>query len=71
MAKSRRTALEKIQEGKGISIARTFFLYPFPPSVVTKLIYPKTCERRKGKNKHNFVMPLVIREIRILIINLN
>ena len=59
MAKTNTTPLEKIQKGKGRDIARIFFLYHFPPSSVTKVIYPETCERRKGKNKHNFVMPLV------------
>jgi len=59
MVKKARTPLEKIQEGKGREIAQVFFLYHFPSSLVTKLIYPKAYKMRKEKNKEGFTMPII------------
>ena len=53
-----RKPIEKIQEGKGKEIARSFFLSHLTPSIATQIIYKKAYNRVKQKNP-SYVVPLI------------
>jgi hypothetical protein len=54
-----RTALQKIQEGKTMFVAKLFFRRYLTPNIVTRIMYPIAWKQVSEKKGQGFVMPYI------------